>query len=202
MSLLWGSSGSSLAHISQFTKLRISIQRQKNDPIKFPEHGRWHVLQREAIQPEELAESYTNWELIREVANLHGMKLPTLGPECIYFTIRSHSSQITHFRLEGLGHRLTPSWVCPNIATLKILSQKGTWKPCKAAPSRGCSLQFKVLSQSCHTMGENFLDRRFDLLSDVCLAARALGHPTIGLNSAHIRQCLQLHYFIPNSGGV
>ena len=42
---------------------------------------------------------------------------------------------------------------------LKILSQKGKWKPCKAAQSLGCSLQFKLLSQSCHTMGESFLDK-------------------------------------------
>ena len=83
---------------------------------------------------------------------------------------------------------------------LKILSQKGKWKPCKAAQSLGCSLQFKLLSQSYHTMGESFLDQRFDLLPDVCLVARALGHPIIGLNFSHIRQCLQLHYFVPNSG--
>ena len=31
------------------------------------------------------------------------MKLPPLGPECTYLTIRRHSSQITHIRLEGLG---------------------------------------------------------------------------------------------------
>ena len=85
-------------------------------------------------------------------------------------------------------------------AILKLLSQKGKWKPCKTAQSLGCSLQFKLLNQSCHTMGESFLDQRFDLLPDVCLVARALGHPITGLNSAHIRQCLQLHYFIPNSG--
>jgi len=113
------------------------------------------------------------------------------GLDC--FEWRSCMAQIFRrkARMGQRGHRLTTSWLCPSIGTaiLKILSQKkGKWKPCKAASS----LPFTVLGQSCHTMGERFLHQRFDLLPDVCLATRALGHWVIAFNdySDHnARQC-------------
>ena len=121
-----------------------------------------------------------------------------------FSTDKLHGSEIADVKLgwsigTWTNHKLG---VLLNIAMQywKSFLRRASGNPCKTAQSLGCSLQFNLLSQSCHTMGESFLDQRFDLLPDVCLVARALGHPIIGLNSAHIRQCLQLHDFIPNSG--
>ena len=67
---------------------------------------------------------------------------------------------------------LFSSWVCP-VATLKLLSQKNRmWERHSVASFLvGCPGHIKRLGQS---MGERFLDQRFELLPDAGLNARGL----------------------------
>ena len=89
-------------------------------------------------------------------------------------------------RKARMGHRAA-SWVCPSMS-----HKKDKWRLCKTSSSLGYSLHCALLGQSCHTMGEMFLDPRCDLLPDVCLATRALGHRVTALNEysdRNVRQC-------------
>lgn len=54
--------------------------------------------------------------------------------------------------------------------------EEGKWKPCEIAPSFGSPVHFKALAQTSPTKGERFLDQRFELLPDACLAARGSGN--------------------------